>query len=73
MYKNIVLLCEIEIPSESMATRYSSSATLSAAFLGATTLATASYLSSAITHLQRPSHARDACRMRSGTNSGFGM
>ena len=52
---------------------YSDSATLSAAFLGATTFATRSYTSIAQIHLHMPSHADDAFAIFSGVKSSFGM
>ena len=49
-----------------------SSASLSRAFLGATTFATRSYISIAITHLHKPSAAEDAFEIFIGSNSAPG-
>ena len=54
-----------------MTVLYSASATLSAAFLGATTLATLSYESMAHTHLHSPSAALDALAALAGVKSGL--
>jgi len=51
----------------------SASAAASLSFLGATTLMTRSYTSSARTHLHRPSHALDAFFTNDGSKSGFDM
>ena len=57
--------------SFSICTASSASASASLAFLGATTLATRSYTSMALTHLHSPSQAVDADLITSGLKSGF--
>jgi hypothetical protein len=56
-----------------MATANFSSDSFSLTFLGATTLATFSYLSIAITHLHKPSAAVEAVLILAGSNSGLSV